>query len=107
VTAAESDVRGEIMNVGCGQTYSVNRLVELLGGDVVHIPKRPGEPDCTFADTGKIHRLLGWRPKVTFEEGVGIMLDNIDYWRQAPVWTTDTIADATEGWFKYLGQDQQ
>ena len=35
------------------------------------------------------------------------MLDNIDYWRQAPVWTTDTIADATEGWFKYLGQEPQ
>ena len=30
------------------------------------------------------------------------MLKNIDYWRDAPVWTTDSIAKATEDWFKYL-----
>lgn len=107
VTAAQSDVRGEIMNIGCDQTYSVNRLVELLGGDVVHIPKRPGEPDCTFADTAKIKELLDWRANVAFEEGVAIMLDNINYWREAPVWTTDRIKDATKGWFKYLGQEPQ
>src|SRR3970282_1332147 len=38
IRAARSDVTGEIFNVGSGNTYSVNRLVELLGGDVVHIP---------------------------------------------------------------------
>ncbi len=49
------------MNVDSGGHYSVNRLVELLGGDVVHVPNRPGEPDyCTFADIGKIKRFLGW-----------------------------------------------
>ncbi len=46
-----------------GNPQSVNRLVELLGGEVVHIPKRPGEPDCTHADIGKITRDLGWRPE--------------------------------------------
>jgi UDP-glucose 4-epimerase len=92
------------MNVGSGNTYSVNRLVELLGGEVVHIPKRPGEPDCTFADTSKIEKLLGWKPKVSFEAGVKVMLENIDYWRKAPVWETETIARATKDWFKYLGR---
>ena len=106
VTAAQSDVSGEIMNIGSDNTYSVNRLVELLGGDVVHIPKRPGEPDCTFADTKKIKALLGWQAKTPFEDGVKIMLDNIDYWREAPVWTKDKITKATEGWFKYLGQEK-
>jgi len=107
VTAAKSKVAGEIMNVGCDQTYSVNRLVELLGGDVVHIPKRPGEPDCTFADTAKIKKLLGWHAKVSFEDGIAKMLDNIEYWRQAPVWTTATISKATEGWFRYLELKKQ
>jgi UDP-glucose 4-epimerase len=106
VTAAQSDVTAEIMNIGSDNTYSVNRLVELLGGDVVYIPKRPGEPDRTFADTQKIKALLDWRAKISFEDGVGIMLDNIEYWREATVWTTDTIAGATEGWFKYLSQEQ-
>ena len=44
VTAARAPRLDEIFNVGSDNTYSVNRLVELLGGDKVHIPKRPGEP---------------------------------------------------------------
>ncbi len=106
ISTAGSDISGEVMNVGSDDTYSVNRLTELLGGEVVHIPKRPGEPDCTFADISKIKRLLGWAPRVSLEEGVRIMLDNIDYWREAPVWTPDTIKDATATWFKHLEPEQ-
>jgi UDP-glucose 4-epimerase len=102
--AAESEVSGEVLNVGSGRTYSVNRLVELLGGDVVHIPKRPGEPDCTFADIGRIRRILGWEPQVSFEQGVRTMLDHIEYWREAPVWSPDSIATATQEWFTHLGR---
>jgi UDP-glucose 4-epimerase len=93
--AAGGEVSGEIFNVGSGNTYSVNRLVELLGGDVVYMPRRPGEPDCTFADTAKIRRVLGWRPKVSFEDGVRVMLSCIEDWREAPVWDPASIADAT------------
>jgi Nucleoside-diphosphate-sugar epimerases len=104
VTAAKSDVVGEIFNVGSGNTYSVNRLVELLGGDITYIPKRPGEPDCTFADTTKIEKHLNWHAKVSFEEGVTEILKNIDYWRKAPVWDSESIKEATEDWFKYLSK---
>ncbi len=100
--AARSDVSGEMMNVGSGSHYTVNRLVQLLGGDVVHIPKRPGEPDKTFADTAKIRSRISWRPKWSFEDGVAEMIRNIEYWRQAPVWTPESIKHATESWFKYL-----
>ena len=103
VLAAESEIEGEVLNVGSGETHSVNHLVSLLDGDVVRIPKRPGEPDCTFADTSKISRMLGWRPRVSFEEGVRIMLQNIDEWRDAPVWDEKSIAEATRDWFVYLG----
>ena len=104
IAAAEASVSGEIINIGSDNTYSVNRLVELIDGeDVVHIPKRPGEPDCTWADISKARRLLNWEPKVSLEEGVGIVLDNIDFWREAPLWTPESIADATKNWFKYLG----
>lgn len=104
LTAAKSDKSGRIYNVGSDRPVSVNLLVKLLNPKgTVHIPKRPGEPDCTFADTAAIKRDLGWKAKVTFEEGVKIMLDNIDYWRDAPVWTPDSIAKATSDWFKYLG----
>ena len=105
--AAESDIDGEIFNVGSGHTYSINYLVELLGGDSVHIPKRPGEPDCTFADTQKISSILGWQSAVSLEAGVNIMLENIDPWRDAPVWDEASIAEATRDWHKYLGAQQQ
>lgn len=103
-TAAMSDVKQDTFNVGSGGTYSVNRLCELLGGEVIHIPKRPGEPDCTFADTTRIEKALGWKAHVTFEEGVAKVLENIDYWKEAPVWTPKSIEGATEDWFKYLGK---
>lgn len=102
--AAESQVAGEILNVGSGGTYSVNSLVRLLGGEIAYVPKRPGEPDCTFADTGKICRLLAWQPRVGFEQGVNQMLEHIELWRHAPVWDTDSVQEATRDWFKYLGK---
>lgn len=102
ITAAYSDVKNEIMNVGSDKAQSVNRLVELLGGEIVYIPKRPGEPDLTFAETSKIKRLLKWTAKVPFETGVAEMIKNIDYWASAPVWTPDTIKEATKEWFEYL-----
>jgi UDP-glucose 4-epimerase len=100
--AARSEHFQQVYNLGAGQPQSVNRLVELLGGEVVHLPKRPGEPDCTWADTGKIRRDLGWQPRVTLEEGVAKMLAHIDYWRDAPVWDVASIHEATRTWFAFL-----
>ena len=102
ITAAESPINSEIINIGSDNTYSINNLVELLGGDVVNIPKRPGEPDCTWADISKAKRLLNWKPKISFEKGVEIILENIDYWSEAPIWNKKSIAKATEKWFEYL-----
>lgn len=106
LTAAQSSVSGQIYNVGSGGTYSINRLVKLLGAEnVVHIPKRPGEPDCTWADTSKIERELGWRARVPFDQGVALMLHDIEQWREAPVWTPEKIAEQTRTWFSLLGSD--
>jgi len=101
--AADSDLNNEVLNVGTGNPQSVNRLVELLGGEKTYIPKRPGEPDCTHADISKITKLLGWQPEVPFEEGVARMLKNIQYWANAPLWTPENIEVATKDWFELLG----
>ena len=100
--AATTGRVNEVYNVGAGNPQPVNRLVELLGGEVVHLPRRPGEPDCTWADISKIRRELGWEPRVSFEKGVGTMLKNIEYWRQAPVWDPPSIEAATRNWFAFL-----
>jgi UDP-glucose 4-epimerase len=102
LAAAETPVCGERFNIGAGRPQSINHLVELIGGDVVYIPKRPGEPDCTFADIAKAKQMLGWRPAVPFEEGVARMMAEIEHWRNAPLWDPDSIANATKTWFTYL-----
>ena len=103
VTVAASDKVGEIYNVGSGRPVSVNELIRLLGSPpTVGIPKRPGEPDCTWADIAKIRNQLGWVPKVSFADGVRVMRANIEQWRDAPVWTEAGIAEATSDWFRFL-----
>jgi len=103
--ASETPLTGRFWNLGAGDPQPVNRLVELLGGDVVRIPKRPGEPDCTWADISRITSELGWAPKVSFEEGVSRILANIDYWRDAPLWEPQSIAQATKTWFQYMAKE--
>lgn len=100
--AANSDLKDEVFNVGSGNPQSINKLVSLLGGEKIHIPKRPGEPDSTWADLNKIKSMLGWEPRVSFQDGVKIMLKNIEYWREAPVWTPESIQEATNDWFRCL-----
>lgn len=100
--AAESDTVGEVYNLGAGHPHSINTLTSLLGGDVVHIPKRPGEPDCTWANIRKIQTQLGWKPTVSFEEGVSRMLAQIEYWQEAPLWDPESIARSTAVWHEHL-----
>ncbi len=104
--AAETPVSGQIWNVGAGDPQPINRLIELIGGPVVYIPKRPGEPDCTWADISKITRELGWKQTVPFEEGVRRMMAEIENWRDAPLWEPESIAAATKTWFQYLGTEK-
>ena len=92
----------QIFNVGSGQAHSVNKICSLLGGEKQSIPLRPGEPRITFADIKKISRELKWKPKIKIEQGVNLVLKNINYWDKAPLWTKKRIKIATKDWFKYL-----
>ena len=99
----DTNIKNEIFNVGSGKTYSVNTLINLLGSNkIVNIPKRPGEPDCTFADISKILKKTKWKPKVSFETGVKRLLESIHEFKDAPVWDAKSIENETKDWFKYL-----
>ena len=54
----------------------------------------------------KIHNLLKWEAKVSFEDGVRKMLENINDWQETPVWDPASIERATEKWFHYLGKEK-
>lgn len=100
--AARTEKTGEVFNVGTGNPQTVNRLIELLGGEVVELPKRPGEPDCTWADITKITTQLDWQPKIALEQGVEQMVAQIEYWRNAPVWDAEKVKVATKTWFEFM-----
>ena len=102
MSAAYSNNKNFIVNIGSGNTYSVNYLVKLLGGKKTYIPKRPGEPKSTWANIKKAKKLLKWEPKINLKEGVELMLKDISYWKKAPVWNKTSINKATKLWFKYL-----
>ena len=105
LAAAETSCVGEIWNLGAGNPQTVNRLVSLIGGEITYIPKRPGEPDCTWADISKIQQQLGWKPNISFEEGVSRMMAEIAAWQDAPLWDKISIAEATKTWFQYLSKE--
>lgn len=105
--AALTDISGERFNVGSGSPQTINKLAGLIGGEKVYLPKRPGEPEITHADTEKIERLLGWRPEISFEDGVALMLENIHDWQSAPLWNSTKIHDATKMWFDFMTKKSQ
>ncbi len=91
-----------IFNVGAGNPRTIIELIKLLNSEFEFIPKRPGEPDVTWADISKINNQTGWSPIITFEDGITEMLDHINEWQDAPLWDKSNIAEATKTWFDYL-----
>ncbi len=103
--AATTKYNQQIYNVGAGKPQSINKLANLIGGKkIIHLPKRPGEPECTWANISKVTKELKWKPKVSFEEGVKLMMNEINNWKKAPLWNTKNINKATKTWFKYMGK---
>ena len=68
--SAISKRKNEVYNLGSGSPKKILDLIKLLGTNkVVKLPKRPGEPDCTWADTKKIKRQINWKPNISFKNG--------------------------------------
>ena len=101
--AINKKVEHDIFNIGSGKTVSVNKISNLIKGKKNYIPERPGEPRITFADIKKIKKIVGWKPKVSIEKGVKIMLQNVKFYKNLPIWNKNKIKTATKDWFKYLG----
>jgi nucleoside-diphosphate-sugar epimerase len=74
IAAYESQVRGEVFNVGSGTSLSVKELADMISPDQVHVEGRKGDSLATLADISKIRAALGWEPKVFFTEGLEELL---------------------------------
>ena len=97
VKTAEYGKHREVYNVGSGKETSINLIADIIGGNKVKIPKRTGEPSRSQADISKIQTDLDWQPRVTINEGIKILLKNINEWNEAHVWTPETIKAAIKG----------
>ena len=91
-----------VLNIGSSKPIKIIDLVKILSNKYINIPQRPGEPKITYAKITKAKRILKWTPKIKFKDGVKELVKNIDYWREAPLWTKSTIKKETKSWFKFL-----
>ena len=99
------DLVGEVFNVSSGQHRTIENIaydiVRIMNGDpnkVVHIGDRPGQVMRHTGDSSKIRQMLGWTPKVEWEEGLRRTADwyasHRDWWskqiwmRRIPIRTT-------------------
>lgn len=102
ILTAKKAKANQIFNLASGKETSINYIAKIIGGKIVNICKRPGEPDRSLANIKKIKKQLHWKPKISINKGLKMMIDIIDNWKDAPIWTPKKINIATKTWFKYL-----
>jgi nucleoside-diphosphate-sugar epimerase len=75
ILAAESETvgKGEVINIGSGKNYTVNEIAQMIGGPIEYIEARL-EPQNTLADITLAKTLLGWKPKISIEDGIKELL---------------------------------
>jgi UDP-glucose 4-epimerase len=100
--AANSSYVNEVFNLGYGKAQTVLKLAHLIDKKIVHIPWRPGEPRKTEANINKIKRYLNWKPRISLEQGIKNVINDIGHWKKAPLWTRQKIKLATKNWMKFL-----
>ena len=100
--AAISKQKNQIFNLGSDNPISINYLAKKISNSYIKIPNRPGEPKITWANTSKIKKFFNWQPSISFDQGIQIMIERIDEWRDAPLWNKKSIKDATKNWYKHL-----
>lgn len=72
LAAMNPDAAG-LFNIGTGVNYSINEVAQMIGGDSVYIPPRPGEARITLANNGKARDILGWKPLIDMKAGLEIL----------------------------------
>jgi len=96
LAAAAPEVRGEVVNIGCGEAINLNQMVavfnEILGTGLkpIYAPPRPGDVKHSLADISAAARLIGYQPQVRFADGL----------RRTIEWYRHAIETGYGGWNK-------
>jgi len=99
---AISKYKNQIFNLGFGKAQTINKLAKMISKKISFIPWRPGEPKKTEASIVKIKELTGWYPRINLQSGIKKVLENINYWKKAPLWTKHSIKGSIKNWNKLL-----
>jgi len=101
ISADGSKVHGEVINLATGRDLSVEAIADLvlerLGKPQslkVHTRERPGQVDRHIGSTDRAERLLGWRARTTFEEGLDRTIrwyDENRAWWESPLRTETSV----------------
>ncbi len=102
IKVAKLGKASEVYNIAGGKEISVNTIADLISPKRIYVPKRPGEPSRSLANITKIKKKIKWKPKISIQMGVKMLLENINDWKDAPVWNKKKIKEATKVWFQYL-----
>jgi len=81
---------GGVFNVACGTRFTLNDLVRKLQGlthsttPPTYAPPRAGDVLHSLGDTGSASRMLGYKPRVTFDEGLAATVEWFNGTSQKP-----------------------
>lgn len=81
LAADAAETHGEVLNIACGERVSVNQIIaainKLLGKSVPsnHVAPRPGDVRHSLADISLAKEVIGFEPKILFEEGLRLAID--------------------------------
>ena len=64
----DKDFKAEIFELGRGENFSINEIVDMFGTERKYIPARRGEYPTTLCDYTKAKELLGWIPYKNLED---------------------------------------
>ena len=63
-------MKNKIYNLGSGKETSINKIVSIISGKKIFIPKRPGDPQRSCANISKIKKDINWKPKISIKAGI-------------------------------------
>jgi len=87
LAARSPKAAGHVINVACGDRYSLNQLVDKIrnltgaAASATHAQRRAGDVLHSMGDIGLARELLGYSPQVTFDDG---LRSTVEWFRQSP-----------------------
>jgi UDP-glucuronate 4-epimerase len=75
----------EIINLGSNRPITLREMIDAVSracgrkAEIVQLPMQPGDVTRTYADVSKAERVLGYRPQVSFSEGLARQVEALSH----------------------------